>query len=50
LLLEKETVLGRELDELIHSLRPDFNLPEAPEAAETPQEPQPGAKTEQAQA
>jgi len=50
LLLEKETVLGRELDELIHSLRPDFSLPEAPDAAETQQEPPPGAETGQAQA
>jgi cell division protease FtsH len=50
LLLEKETVLGRELDELIHSLRPDFSRPEAPDAAETPQEPPPGAETGQAQA
>ena len=50
LLLEKETVLGRELDELIHSLRPDFSLPEAPEAAKTPQDPQPEAETEQTQA
>jgi cell division protease FtsH len=47
LLLEKETVLGRELDELIHSLKPDFNLPEA---ADNLQDPQPGVETGQAQA
>ena len=28
LLLEKETVLGKELDELIHSLKPDIDLPQ----------------------
>ncbi|MFQ5483759.1 MAG: ATP-dependent zinc metalloprotease FtsH [Desulfobacterales bacterium] len=27
LLLEKETVLGKELDELIHALRPEFEIP-----------------------
>ena len=27
LLLEKETVMGKELDELIHSLRPGIDLP-----------------------
>ena len=27
LLLEKETVLGKELDELIHSLRPEIEIP-----------------------
>ena len=27
LLLEKETVMGKELDELIYSMRPDFKLP-----------------------
>jgi cell division protease FtsH len=47
LLLEKETVLGRDLDELIHSLKPDFNLPEA---ADNLQDPQPGVETGQAQA
>jgi cell division protease FtsH len=47
LLLEKETVLGRELDELIRSLKPDFNLPKA---ADTLQDPQPGVETGQAQA
>jgi len=26
-LLEKETVMGKELDELIHSLRPGIELP-----------------------
>jgi cell division protease FtsH len=30
LLLEKETVMGAELDELIHSLRPGIELPSAP--------------------
>ena len=40
-LLEKETVLGAELDELIHSLRPGIELPSNPankdkEAEETP--------------
>ena len=29
-LLEKETVLGKELDELIHSMRPDFEFPSKP--------------------
>ncbi|MFY9942603.1 MAG: ATP-dependent zinc metalloprotease FtsH [Desulfobacterales bacterium] len=50
LLLEKETVLGRELDELIHSLRPDFKLPEIKEAAEPPEDAQPETPTEQPQA
>ncbi len=49
LLLEKETVLGRELDELIHSLRPEFKLPEAQKAAET-SDAQPETKTEQPKA
>jgi cell division protease FtsH len=31
LLLEKETVLGKELDELIHSLKPGFDLPDRSE-------------------
>jgi cell division protease FtsH len=30
LLLEKETVLGKELDDLIHSLRPGIELPSSP--------------------
>ncbi len=35
-LLEKETVMGKELDELIHSLRPGIKLPsETPEDTET---------------
>ncbi len=35
-LLEKETVMGKELDELIHSLRPGIKLPsETPEDIET---------------
>jgi cell division protease FtsH len=33
LLLEKETVLGKELDELIHSLKPGFDLPDRSEDA-----------------
>ncbi len=49
LLLEKETVLGRELDELIHSLRPEFKLPDAKKAAET-SDAQPETKTEQPKA
>ncbi len=36
MLLEKETVLGKELDELIMSKRPDIKLPERPE--DTPSE------------
>jgi len=36
-LLEKETVMGKELDELIHSLRPGIKLPsKTPEDLETP--------------
>jgi len=36
ILLEKETVMGKELDELIHSLRPGIKLPsETPEDIET---------------
>jgi len=31
LLLEKETVLGKELDELIHTLKPDIDLPDRSE-------------------
>jgi cell division protease FtsH len=50
LLLEKETVLGRELDELIHSLRPDFKLPEIKDSAEPPEDAQPETPTEQPQA
>jgi cell division protease FtsH len=50
LLLEKETVLGRELDELIHSLRPEFKLPDAKKAAETSADAQPETKTEQPKA
>ncbi len=50
LLLEKETVLGRELDELIHSLRPEFKLPDAKKAAETSDDAQPETKTEQPKA
>jgi cell division protease FtsH len=50
LLLEKETVLGRELDELIHSLRPDFKLLEIKDAAEPPEDAQPETSTEQPQA
>ena len=39
LLLEKETVLGEELDELIYTLRPGIRLPSVkPAAAETPSE------------
>jgi len=35
-LLEKETVMGKELDELIHSLRPGIKLPsKTPEDFET---------------
>jgi len=38
-LLEKETVMGKELDELIHSLRPGIKLPsKTPEDLETPSE------------
>ena len=37
-LLEKETVLGAELDELITSLRPGIELPSQPSAEETAQE------------
>ena len=38
-LLEKETVMGKELDELIHSLRPGIKLPsKTPEDLETPVE------------
>jgi len=38
-LLEKETVMGKELDELIHSLRPGIKLPsKPPEDHETPAE------------
>ncbi|MFO7495373.1 MAG: ATP-dependent zinc metalloprotease FtsH [Desulfobacterales bacterium] len=50
LLLEKETVLGRELDELIHSMRPDLNLAAAQNAAETSKDAQPETKTETPQA
>jgi cell division protease FtsH len=50
LLLEKETVLGRELDELIHSLRPDFKLLEIKDAVEPPEDAQPETSTEQPQA
>ncbi len=36
ILLEKETVMGKELDELIHSLRPGIKLPsKTPEDLET---------------
>jgi cell division protease FtsH len=35
LLLEKETVLGKELDELILSIKPDAQLPSAPEIDES---------------
>ena len=39
MLLEKETVMGKELDELIHSLRPGIKLPsKPPEDHETPAE------------
>ena len=39
-LLEKETVMGKELDELIHSLRPGIKLPsKTPEDLETTTEP-----------
>ena len=54
LLLEKETVLGKELDELILSLKPDADLPPPPEddtekrtaepVAEEPEAEQPTAK------
>jgi cell division protease FtsH len=50
LLLEKETVLGRELDELIHSMRPDLNLAAPQNAAETSKDAQPETKTETPQA
>ena len=36
LLLEKETVLGKELDEMIRSLDPDIDLPERAEDEESP--------------
>ncbi|MBI5063457.1 MAG: cell division protein FtsH, partial [Desulfatitalea sp.] len=34
LLLEKETVLGKELDELIYKMEPGFVLPKRPEDTE----------------
>ena len=34
LLLEKETVMGSELDTLIRSVRPDFDFPSNPPAEE----------------
>ena len=37
LLLEKETVMGKELDELIKTMRPDFEFPSANET-EAPKE------------
>jgi cell division protease FtsH len=40
LLLEKETVLGAELDKLIEELRPGIELPTQPEKADAPEEPQ----------
>ncbi len=36
LLLEQETVLGKELDELIHTLRPGIELPDRVESEEEP--------------
>ena len=41
LLLEKETVLGAELDKLIEELRPGIELPTQPENDEGPEEAQP---------
>ena len=38
LLLEKETVLGKELDEMIHSLKPDIDLPDRSEEDAIPLE------------
>ncbi len=39
LLLEKETVLGKELDDLIRSMRPDFEFPGGEEEAEPEEAP-----------
>ena len=44
LLLEKETVLGKELDELIQSLRPGIELP-SKNLDDTEPEPQPASET-----
>jgi cell division protease FtsH len=50
MLLEKETVLGRELDELIHTLRPDFKIPSPQKADEASEDAKPETETEQPQA
>ncbi|MBR9981250.1 MAG: ATP-dependent zinc metalloprotease FtsH [Desulfatitalea sp.] len=44
LLLEKETVLGKELDELILSINPDVNLPQPPEDESEPSKPDDAGK------
>ena len=44
-LIEKETLMGAELDELIREVRPDIDLPEKPADTEEPaEEPAPSAK------
>jgi cell division protease FtsH len=45
LLLEKETVMGKELDELIHELRPGITLP-----SKSLEEPEPKAEATSGQA
>ena len=46
LLLEKETVLGKELDELIHALRPGIELPSNPIDGNEENEENPGGETD----
>lgn len=46
-LIEKETLMGAELDELIREVRPDIDLPEKPADTEEPaEEPTPSAKAD----
>ena len=49
LLLEKETVLGKELDELIHTLRPGIELPSNPADEEQEAEEKPAQETTERQ-
>ena len=49
LLLEKETVLGKELDELIHTLRPGIELPSNPADEEQEAEEKPAEETTEGQ-
>jgi cell division protease FtsH len=46
ILLEKETVLGAELDALIHSLRPGIELPSSPASKDKKAEENPTTETE----